>query len=358
MRLGSRRKREPWSTSRADLHDRGTALGTAAGECKHGAVPSLRSLISTATVAASLASALVVIAGPAAEAAPMPVREALVRGADLRCPTSVPSGTLWDDSGRIGVSRLCRQAVTEAPTPQARTAIRAAFHMLGAPYACGDVGRVSRFRYDCSSLVSRAYATAGIPAAGPTWSSSTRDMVPWDGRRLAPWASYIEPASIKPGDLVLYSTGATLSRHVVMYLGNGYMLHTNYCGGVAHVERFWGFSTTGRHRFLVVRRVVVPPASAPKPRDLSTSSAARSTTVSFSSFTSHQADATVRVQRALNDVVAVGLLVDGRWDGGMQAAIVGFRRHVWGMTSAEANYPPDRATLRELGRRAGFALVD
>jgi hypothetical protein len=247
--------------------------------------------------------------------------------------------------------------VSAAATLQARTAIRAAFSMLGAPYACGDVGRARTFRYDCSSLVARAYAAAGIRSSGPTWAASTRDMVPWDGRALAPWAAYVAPSRIRPGDLVLYDTGGATYRHVVMYLGSGYMLHTSYCGGVAHVAAFWGFGRSSHGRFLVARRVVVPGAAAPRPRDLSASAAARATTVSFARLLHHDAAATIRVQRALDQVVGVGLLVDGRWDGGMLAAIYGFRRGVMGESRSQAARPPDRDTLRRLGRLAGFALV-
>lgn len=273
------------------------------------------------------------------------------------CPESAPAGALWGTSARVGVGRLCARATAAAPSSQARIALRAAFGMLGAPYACGGVGRVRNFRYDCSSLVARAYAAAGIPAAGTSWASSTRDMVPWDGRALAPWARRVSPSRVLPGDLVLYSTGASLSRHVVMYLGGGYMLHSNYCGGVAHIEAFWGFGRTARHRFLVARRVVVPGPAAARPHDLSTSAAARAATVSYSRLLAHDPATTVRVQQALNDVVGVGLLVDGRWNGGLFADVVGFRRMVLGMSTHEAGVPLDRATLRQLGRRAGFVLV-
>jgi len=43
----------------------------------------------------------------------------------------------------------------------------------------------------------------------------------------------------------------------VMYIGNGYMLHTNACGDVAHVSSFWG-TGNGHSGFLVVRRVITP----------------------------------------------------------------------------------------------------
>lgn len=313
----------------------------------------LGSVIAAALTGAALAS---LISAPASAA---PLREsAVVRTSLTACPTTAPAGSLWGSSRSIGARRLCEQAVARAATPQARAAIREAFAMLGAPYACAGAGRMDRFRFDCSSLVSRAYFRgAGIPAAGTGWASSTRDMMPWDGRRLAPWARYVAPSAVRPGDLVLYDTGASLSRHVVMYIGGGWMLHTNACGSVAHVEPFWGFGRTGSHRFVVARRVVMPPAGTPAPVDLSRTPAARAATVSLSRLLARDKAAAVRVQVALNAVTRVGLQVDGRWDGGLQSDIVGFRRTVMGYSRSDAVGPPDMTMLRALGKRAGFTAV-
>jgi len=175
------------------------------------------------------------------------------------CPRSVPASALRDGSGDIGAFDLCKQAVAAAATTHARRAIKAAFHMLGAPYACNGVGRTAPFRFDCSSLVSRAYSIgAGIDSAGSNWASSTQDMVPWGGSALADWLTYVSPSNLRPGDLVLYDTGGATYRHVVMYLGNGYMLHTGYCGDVANVTSFWGFNGGAKRTFLVARRVILP----------------------------------------------------------------------------------------------------
>ena len=177
------------------------------------------------------------------------------------CPKTVPAGTLRDGSATVTAFTLCRDSVKAAATPQAALAIQAAFRMLGAPYACKGVGRMDPFRFDCSSLVSRAYYLgAGLETAGASWAPSTRDMVPWDGVALAGWASYVAPAFVRPGDLVLYDTGGAAYRHVVMYLADGYMLHTNSCGDVAHVSSFSGFGISPGHAFLVARRVLAPGA--------------------------------------------------------------------------------------------------
>lgn len=276
-----------------------------------------------------------------------------------RCPTTVPAGTLRDGSESIGAERLCRRAVRAAATPQARRAIRVAFTMLGAPYACAGVGRNRPYRFDCSSLVGRAYYIgAGIPLAGRRWAISTRDLAPWDGRALSPWVRRVQPENIRPGDLVVYDTGGLLYRHVVMYLGDGYMLDTNSCGDVAHVRRFWGFITTDSVSFMVARRVITPGPGTPIPVDLTRSPAADATTVSFSALMAGDPDATIRVQVAFNRLLKLGFLVDGIWDGRTRTGFPSFRRWIWGWSTDEASGPPDRPTLEALGERTGFTVID
>ena len=177
------------------------------------------------------------------------------------CPKAVLDGTV---PAGVSIRDLCRQAVASAVTPQAAFAIKWALVRLGAPYACDGVGRLADWRYDCSSFVSRAYAEgAGLSTAGSGWAPSTRMMVPWGGGSLDPHYLPIPGGSLQPGDLVLYDTcpaGEVCDyRHVVMYLGRAtpdgpeLMVHTNQCGGVAHIAPFTG---TGAANFLGVRRVV------------------------------------------------------------------------------------------------------
>lgn len=184
------------------------------------------------------------------------------------CPTADVPATLRDGADALGAGRLCRSAVRQAATPQAALALTWAFQHLGAAYACKGAGRMTPWRADCSSFVSRAYAEgAGLRTAGEAWAPSTRDMVPWDGVALDPHYSYVAPDALRPGDLVLYDTcpqGGCPYKHVVMYLGSPdggktrWMLHTNACGDVAKVTAFWGFPTVG-HPFLVARRVLALP---------------------------------------------------------------------------------------------------
>jgi len=306
------------------------------------------------------ASVLGVPAASATTPAPVPKPTPHVITGDS-CPDTALPNTLRDGSAQHGVKALCEKAVAGAPTPQAVRGIRAAFHMLGAPYACGGVGRDSAFRFDCSSLVSRAYFLgAGIEAAGPGWSSSTRDMVPWDHTPLGQWASYISPKSLKPGDLVLYDTGGDTYRHVVMYLGSGFMLHTNSCGDVAHVSAFWGFPTTGTHRFLIARRVIAPgdtrvvgpivptrvPLAPLPPRTLSMKRLLAVDPVSVK-----------LVQRSLNSILGIGLVVDGRWGPRTQAGFNTFRRQIVGLKGTAATGPVTSAAIVRLAKIAGLKVI-
>jgi hypothetical protein len=180
------------------------------------------------------------------------------------CPVAAPVGTLRDGAENIGISLICQEAVKQAATPQAAFALKWGLTRLGAPYACKGIGRMNPFRFDCSSLVSRAYwEGAGIPIAGDSWAPSTRNMTPWDGVALDPHLAQVDPMDIKPGDLVLYNTcpqGGCGYRHVVMYLGStdggktNWMLQTNSCGDTAHVKNFNGFGP--ETNFEVVRRVM------------------------------------------------------------------------------------------------------
>lgn len=171
------------------------------------------------------------------------------------CPTSAPGGSIR--SGLPAeIARLCARSVALAPTPEAALAIKYAFRTLGAEYACDGIGRNLPMRYDCSSLVARAYAEgAGLLTATETWIPTTRNLLPWDGVSQAAWARTIEPDEALPGDLVLYDTEHLASRHVVMLLADGHMLHVAACGDISHVTGFWGYQDGTGYRYLGVRRV-------------------------------------------------------------------------------------------------------
>lgn len=113
------------------------------------------------------------------------------------CPVEAAPGTLRDGSDSVGVYQLCANSVAKAPSAAAAGAIKFAFRSLGAAYACGGVGRLDADRFDCSSLVARAYHDGGgLPSAGKGWSPSTREMVPWTAPaspRGSPWSTPPRP---------------------------------------------------------------------------------------------------------------------------------------------------------------------
>jgi peptidoglycan DL-endopeptidase CwlO len=87
---------------------------------------------------------------------------------------------------------------------QAEKAVAFAYAQLGKPYQWGATGPGS---YDCSGLVQAAWASAGVSIPRTTY---------------AQWAAlpHISLSAIQPGDL-LYMDGIG---HVVMYVGNGYII--------------------------------------------------------------------------------------------------------------------------------------
>ncbi|MDQ1486456.1 MAG: peptidoglycan DL-endopeptidase CwlO [Actinomycetota bacterium] len=140
------------------------------------------------------------------------------------CPSLPLADTLRGGSATVGLAKLCADSVAAAPTPEAALAIKWALASLGLPYSQelrNDPGWA-----DCSSFVSRAYTAAGVPLAPPGVNAPTTDSM-----RVESWA-VMEPATaLLPGDLIEPEPG-----HVVMALADGYMVHTNATGDVAHVS--------------------------------------------------------------------------------------------------------------------------
>jgi len=196
---------------------------------------------------------------------------------DDGCATAAPADA---NPQNVSIGKLCR-SVTARAEPVAADAIKWAFARLGAPYACGGVGRSHPlFQFDCSSFVSRAYQDgAGVRL----WSGGG---IPSTATMLAQGSIFrtIPEANLRIGDLVLYNTcvppeddesgdvqqraaegdappdqETCSTRHVVMYLGRWadteWMIHTTSCGKVATVEPFWGMGSDPGRSFLAVSRV-------------------------------------------------------------------------------------------------------
>jgi cell wall-associated NlpC family hydrolase len=99
-------------------------------------------------------------------------------------------------------------------------ALRSALGNLGQPYTWGGAGPST---YDCSGLVLRAYASAGI-----VLTHFSGDQ--WNEGRLIPARDAL------PGDLVFYGDPIF---HVAIYLGAGWMLNAPFTGHYVDVQPIW-----------------------------------------------------------------------------------------------------------------------
>jgi cell wall-associated NlpC family hydrolase len=109
--------------------------------------------------------------------------------------------------GTVGSGGGSTHAVYTGPTgTQADSAVAFAFKQLGCSYVYGATGPCT-FGFDCSGLVMKAWAAAGISIPRDTYSQ---------------WAAlpHIAESSIQPGDLLYYNGIG----HVAMYIGNGMII--------------------------------------------------------------------------------------------------------------------------------------
>ncbi|WP_344771451.1 NlpC/P60 family protein [Aeromicrobium panaciterrae] len=109
---------------------------------------------------------------------------------------------------------------------RAQKAINFALAQLGEPYSWGGTGPGS---WDCSGLVMKAWAAAGISiprVVGPQYAA----------------IRHISASQLQPGDLVFYSSMS----HVGMYLGKGRVIHAPRPGRNVEITGLGSFSKYGR----------------------------------------------------------------------------------------------------------------
>jgi cell wall-associated NlpC family hydrolase len=107
----------------------------------------------------------------------------------------------------------------------ARAAIvRAALAQVGWPYVWGGESRTEG-GFDCSGLVDHAYAAAGYQLPG----RPTADVL---------WAMSVplDPADLRPGDLVFLGARSRLVHHVGLYAGGGWVIAAPHHGALVSVE--------------------------------------------------------------------------------------------------------------------------
>jgi cell wall-associated NlpC family hydrolase len=107
-----------------------------------------------------------------------------------------------------------------------KRAIDFAIAQLGDPYVYGGTGPNG---WDCSGLVMKAFAAAGISlprVVGPQMSASR----------------HVSMDSLQPGDLVAYGDMS----HIGIYLGHGKVIHAPHPGRSVEITGLAHFSVAGR----------------------------------------------------------------------------------------------------------------
>ncbi|MFD7291109.1 C40 family peptidase [Streptomyces sp. NPDC059863] len=145
-----------------------------------------------------------------------------------------PASRTGSGHGMTGPSAPKRVAAAPAADAPVRTgaaeAIGYARAQLGKPYAWGGTGPRG---YDCSGLVMRAWAAAGVDLPRTTWS-----------QRHAGKAT--TRAGLVPGDLIISNNGG----HVQLYIGDGKVIHAPGTGRTVTTTQLPNPSTVVSYRHI------------------------------------------------------------------------------------------------------------
>ncbi len=141
-----------------------------------------------------------------------------------------------------------------AVDPHIRQVIDRALTQQGQPYvwAGGDAHGPTRGGFDCSGLMTYAFAGIGIDVPGQTQAI-------W--QRFPP--AITDPAQVQPGDMLLFTSNGRPGgiHHVGLYLGTGQMLHAPQTGDVVKIEAdVWNNSYYAREFIGAVRATHHPAA--------------------------------------------------------------------------------------------------
>jgi peptidoglycan DL-endopeptidase CwlO len=124
-----------------------------------------------------------------------------------------------NDIGGVAVVDGAAATTLPAPSSVGESAVSSALSQLGTPYVPGGAAPGG---FDCSGLVSWAYAQAGHPGlphfTGALWTAGTR---------------VASQSELAPGDLVFFNS----LDHVGMYIGGGQFVEAPHTGDVVKVVR-------------------------------------------------------------------------------------------------------------------------
>jgi cell wall-associated NlpC family hydrolase len=110
---------------------------------------------------------------------------------------------------------------------QVVTAIKFACDQLGEPYVYAAMGPDA---WDCSGLVTAAYAAAGVSIPR---TSETEYQV----------GVHVEPADLRPGDLVFFTGADAPPGHVGMYLGSDQFIEAPHTGDVVKIATYSSYGS-------------------------------------------------------------------------------------------------------------------
>lgn len=110
----------------------------------------------------------------------------------------------------VPVEELKKEGTKEVSSVRAQM-VEYAKQFLGNPYVWGGTSLTNGA--DCSGFVMRIYEHFGY-------------SIPRNSRSQAAYCRSISASQLKPGDLIFYGNGSTIS-HVAMYIGNGLVIHAS-----------------------------------------------------------------------------------------------------------------------------------
>jgi len=111
-----------------------------------------------------------------------------------------------------------RPAAVSAVDARGQMALRFALAQRGKPYVYGGTGPNA---YDCSGLVQRAWAAAGVKIPRTTYQQAHTGKA-------------VKLSAIKAGDLVIFYADAS---HVGIYAGNGQVVVAPHVGTVVQLQQ-------------------------------------------------------------------------------------------------------------------------
>lgn len=110
----------------------------------------------------------------------------------------------------VPVEELKKEGTKEVSSVRAQM-VEYSKQFLGNPYVWGGTSLTNGT--DCSGFVMRIYEHFGY-------------AIPRNSRSQAAYCKSISASELKPGDLIFYGNGSTIS-HVAMYIGNGMVIHAS-----------------------------------------------------------------------------------------------------------------------------------